>query len=120
MYKNYVKNYNELNEQIVELSKNIPEVLSSFASLNKAGIKDGTLDQKTKELVALGIAIALRCDGCIAYHAHDSVKAGATEKEVAEIVGVSVMMGGGPAVVYGAEALGAVRQFVAEEIKEHG
>lgn len=65
----------------------------------------------TKELIALAISIAVHCDGCIAYHVHDALAAGASRQEVAETIGVAVMMGGGPAVIYGAQALEAVGQF---------
>ena len=61
--------------------------------------------------MALAIAIAIRCEGCIAYHVHDAIAAGATREEIAETIGVAVMMGGGPAAVYGAEALEAAGQF---------
>jgi AhpD family alkylhydroperoxidase len=60
---------------------------------------------------ALGIGIAARCDGCIAYHVHDALKAGASRKEIVETIGVAVLMGGGPAAVYGTEAFAALNQF---------
>ena len=63
--------------------------------------------------MALAIGIAVHCEGCVTYHVHDAVKAGATAQEVAETIGVAVMMGGGPAVVYGTEALEALAQFQA-------
>ena len=64
-----------------------------------------------EELVALGISVAVRCDPCIAYHAKAAVKAGATEAEVAETLGLAVYMGAGPSAMYAAKALEAVRQF---------
>lgn len=76
---------------------------------------DGVLSAKVKELIALGIAITVRCDGCIAFHVHDALEAGASRKEVAETIGVAVLMGGGPSVVYGSEALEALEQFEAEK-----
>jgi AhpD family alkylhydroperoxidase len=74
---------------------------------------EGALSTKVKELIALAIAITVRCDGCIAYHVHDARKAGATRQELVETIGVAVMMGGGPSVMYGAEALEALNQFEA-------
>ncbi|THH37464.1 carboxymuconolactone decarboxylase family protein [Aliishimia ponticola] len=68
---------------------------------------EGALSTKVKELIAFGIAISVRCDGCIAHHSQAVVKAGATRAEVAEMIGVAILMGGGPASVYGAEALRA-------------
>jgi AhpD family alkylhydroperoxidase len=70
---------------------------------------------KIKELIALGIGIAVRCDGCIAYHVHDALRAGATHQEIVETIGVAVLMGGGPAAMYGSEALEALEQFEATE-----
>ena len=62
-------------------------------------------------LIALGIAIAVRCDGCIAFHVHDAIRAGASNEEMAETIGVAILMGGGPAVMYGCDALEAMKQF---------
>jgi AhpD family alkylhydroperoxidase len=73
--------------------------------------KPGQLDAKTKELMALAIAIAMRCEGCIVYHVRAAAKHGATREQVAETIGVAVEMGGGPATVYGAEALAAFDQL---------
>jgi AhpD family alkylhydroperoxidase len=69
------------------------------------------LSTNANELIALAIRIAVHCDGCIAYHVHAALKAHATRREIAETIGVAVMMGGGPSVVYGCEALEAVEQF---------
>ncbi|MCL4854374.1 MAG: carboxymuconolactone decarboxylase family protein [Bryobacteraceae bacterium] len=88
--------------------------MAGFAALHTAAVADGALNTKTKELIALGIAIGVRCDGCISYHVHDAIMAGATRAEVVETIGISVLMGGGPAMVYGAEALDALEQFESE------
>ena len=64
-----------------------------------------------QELIALGIAITVRCDGCISFHVHDAMAAGASAEEIAETVSVASLMGGGPSVVYGIEALQALSQF---------
>lgn len=109
--KNYPQNYQQLLRLLQDLSGQIPETMQGFSGLHKAALKDGELSTKTKELIALGIAITSRCDGCIAFHIHDALEAGAKEQEVLEAIGVAVMMGGGPAVVYGCEALAALRQF---------
>jgi AhpD family alkylhydroperoxidase len=85
--------------------------MSGFARLHSSAVGDGVLSGKTKELIALAIAVAVRCDGCISYHVHDALGAGATREEMAEAIGVAILMGGGPAMVYGAEALEAVDQF---------
>lgn len=111
MIKDYLKNYNELTQLMGELGTKIPSTMRAFNDLHKAGTEDGALTTKTKELIALGIAIAVRCDGCIAFHVKDALGSGASSDEIMETIGVSVMMGGGPAVVYGCEAMEALRQF---------
>lgn len=78
----------------------------------------GVLDSKTKELIALGIAITVRCDGCIAFHVNEALKSGATSNEILETIGVAVLMGGGPSVVYGCEAMEALNQFIVLEQNE--
>jgi AhpD family alkylhydroperoxidase len=111
MMREYPKLRTELQQLAVKLSKEIPGTMSGFSSLHKAALADGALTKKSKELIALGIAIAACCDGCIAYHVHDSIKAGASRQEVTEAIGVAILMGGGPAMVYGCEALAALEQF---------
>lgn len=89
----------------------IPEVYAAFGALSDAAMKPGALDTKTKELIALAIAITRECDGCMASHARTAARAGASEAEVAEMIGVAVLMNGGPATVYGPRALAAFREF---------
>lgn len=88
-----------------DLAEAIPGPTSAFGRLVMEATDDGALTVKTKELIAFAIAIAVRCDGCIAHHAEAVLKAGATRQEVAEMIGVAILMGGGPASVYGVEAL---------------
>ncbi len=111
MIKDYSKNYNDLTRLMGELGTKIPSTMKAFSDLHNASIENGALTTKTKELIALGIAITVRCDGCIAFHVKDSLKAGANSEEIMETIGVAVMMGGGPAVVYGCEAMEALKQF---------
>ncbi len=87
--------------------------MGAFEQLHISDTGDGVLNKKAKELIALGIAITVRCDGCIAFHVHDALKSGATSNEIEETIGVAVFMGGGPAVVYGWETLEALQQFAA-------
>ena len=109
--KNFPEHYKELNSWMEKLGLAIPEVMQGFGALHQASIKPGALDSKTKELIALGIAITVRCDGCITYHVHDAMKAGASREEIAETISVAILMGGGPSVVYGIEALQALGQY---------
>jgi len=109
--KNYQKHYKELVQSMQEIGEQAPLTMKGFADLHHASTADGEVSKKTKELIALGIAICVRCDGCIAFHVHDALRAGATQAEIVETVGVAILMGGGPAMVYGCEALEAVKQF---------
>lgn len=94
------------------LSQNIPEVMKAFMSTTKAGGgKEGALDVKTKELIAIAIAVANRCDGCIGFHTKTLVELGITEQELAEALGVAIYMGGGPSVMYAANTMGAFKEF---------
>ncbi|MBK9207683.1 MAG: carboxymuconolactone decarboxylase family protein [Anaerolineales bacterium] len=88
--------------------------MAGFGELHKQSMMDGVLSAKVKELIALAIAITVRCDGCIAYHVHNALHAGATRPEIVESIGVAVMMGGGPSTIYGSEALLALDQFEKE------
>jgi len=101
----------QLAPQGRELKALIPGVYDGFAQLHTAAFADGSLDRKTKELLALAIAIAVRCDGCIASHARGAALNKATEAEVAETIGVAISMSGGPGTIYGPRALAAFRDF---------
>ena len=111
MAENYPELYERLRALMGRLGHETPAVMRGFGALHTASTTDGALPRKTKELMALAIGIAVHCDGCIAYHVHDALGAGASREEVLETIGVAVMMGGGPSVVYGCEALEAVDQF---------
>jgi AhpD family alkylhydroperoxidase len=89
----------------------IPDVYQSYAAMAGAAMKPGAIDAKTKELIAIGIAISLRCDGCIAAHARAASKAGASREEVAEAIGVAILLNGGPGTVYGPRAFDAFCEF---------
>jgi AhpD family alkylhydroperoxidase len=88
-----------------------PEAMKAFAGLSVAATATKALDAKTKELIALAIGIAVHCDGCVAYHTRAAWKHGASRQEVTETVATALYMGGGPAAVYGADALRAYDEF---------
>lgn len=113
MGKQHPENYAHLKMLMGKLGAEIPGPMGGFGKLHKTAIADGALTPRIKELIALGIAITVRCDGCIAFHVHDALQAGATRDEITETIGVAVLMGGGPAVMYGCEALEAIDQFEA-------
>ena len=92
----------------------IPQVHAGYKELHDSALAPGALDAKTKELIALAIAVSKECDGCISAHAHAAVQHGARPAEAAEAIGVTFLMNGGPATVYGARAFDAFKEFYAE------
>ena len=101
----------ELLEAQRRLREAIPEVLDGYSAMQRAVMVEGALPVKVKELIALAIAATRECDGCIAAHARGAARAQATEAEVAEAMGVVVMMNGGPGTVWGPRAAAAHREF---------
>lgn len=110
-----MKEYKQVTADIVEymgqLRKVVPEPMNAFTQLAKAAVQPGALDEKTKELIALAIGVAGHCDGCIGFHVKASIRLGASRQEVAETLAVAVYMGGGPSLMYAADALRAYDQF---------
>ena len=96
----------------------IPRVYAGYKELHDSALAPGALDTKTKELIALAIAVSKECDGCIAAHAHAAVEHGASPAEAAEAIGVTFLMNGGPATVYGARAFDAFKEFFAERAEQ--
>ena len=94
-----------------ELRRAIPDVYKGFGELHKAAFTPGELDVKTKELIALAIGVVEGCDGCIASHAQAAARAGASRQEAAEAIGVTFLMKGGPATIYGPRAYDAFCEF---------
>lgn len=90
------------------------DVMKGFSSMAGAALKAGALDTKTKELLAVGISVAIRCDPCIAFHTEAALRQGATRAEVLETVGLAIYMGAGPSAMYAARALDAYDHFAAE------
>ena len=101
----------EIREPYQEVQEAVPGVASGYAEMHKAAMGEGELPAKMKELIALAIAITRECDGCIAAHARGAARRGATAAEVAEMVGVAIMMNGGPGTVWGPRALAAFHEF---------
>jgi AhpD family alkylhydroperoxidase len=114
MKTNYIDTHNYLEQRLAQLGREIPGPMTGFARLHRKSMADGALRSAEKEMMALAISIVVGCDGCIAYHVHDAVGAGATRAELLETVGVAVLMGGGPGSIYAAHALDAIEQFLAE------
>ena len=109
--KNYPQIVSDISANLKTLHNDIGPTLQGFSAMAKAATKSGALDKKTKELIALYIGVANRCDGCIGFHTEALVKLGASRAEVEEALGMAVYMGGGPALMYAADAIGAFEQF---------
>ena len=111
MPKNYIDVTTDISEYVKQLKAIIPDTMKGFYEMSGAATKNAALDKKTKEFVALAIGVATRCDGCIGFHAKALADLGATREEFAEVLGMSVYMGGGPSLMYAADALRAFDQF---------
>ncbi len=101
----------ELRGPARALREHIPEVIAAYGDLHAASFAGTALDAKTKELIALAIAVTRQCDGCIAAHAKGAAREAATAEEVAEALGVAIMMNGGPGTVYAPRAFAAFQEF---------
>lgn len=102
---------NELKSLLGEMADAVPEVLDAFGRLQQATFKEGALDVKTKELIALGIAISQSCDGCIAWHNAALKRLDTPLDEIAEVAAVAVEMGGGLALHPASKAIAGYKQF---------
>ena len=97
------------------LREAIPDVYAAYKAQHTAAIAgDGALPTKVRELIALAIAVSKQCDGCVAAHARGAAQGGATRQEVAEAIGVAILMNGGPATVWGPRAFAAFEEFAGE------
>ena len=113
MTKTYRDITRSVSSSIAKLRADIPDVMKGWAALAHPALADGALDKKTKELIALALGVASHCDACLGYHAAALVKLGATRAEVEEALGVAIYMGGGPSLMYAADALVAWEEFSA-------
>ena len=100
-----------VSARLATLRSGTPDVMKSFGNLGRAAMADGALTAKTKELMALALGVAARCDPCIGYHVQALVKLGASRQELDETLGVAVYMGGGPSLMYAANAIAAFDEF---------
>ena len=100
----------ERNSRTLASSK--PTLMEAFWRLHKKAVVSDALDTKTKELIALAVSVATRCDDCISHHTYDALEAGATREEIADALGVAILMCGGTGVVYASHAIEAVDQFL--------
>jgi AhpD family alkylhydroperoxidase len=115
MSKDYKDIIGDISAYTAELRKTIPEVMQGFGSMAKAATQTKAIDEKTKELIALALGVAAHCDGCLGFHGKALARLGATREEVSEALGMAIYMGGGPSLMYAADALRSFDQFVAAQ-----
>lgn len=102
-----------ISAELGRLRGEIPDALHAFSALGKAACAEGALDKKTKELIAVALSVAARCDPCVGFHTQALVKLGATRAELAETLAMAVYMGGGPSLMYAAKTSAAFDEFSA-------
>lgn len=101
----------DISTQLAKIRKEMPEVMAGFSALSQAATKDGALNKKSKELIAMALAVANHCQGCIGFHAQALIKLGTSREELLETLSMAVYMGGGPSLMFAAEALEAFEEF---------
>lgn len=114
MSKEYKSIIGDIGAYTKELHKLIPETMAGFSAMAKGATQTKALDEKTKELIALALGVAGHCDGCLGFHTRTLAKLGATREEVGDALAMAIYMGGGPSLMYAADALRAFDQFKAE------
>ncbi|MCB2049972.1 MAG: carboxymuconolactone decarboxylase family protein [Novosphingobium sp.] len=110
-FKDWPAMAKSMNPAVGELHKSAPGAMKAFHDMGAAALESGALDTKTKELMAVAISVAVRCDPCVTYHVAAAQRAGATREELAETVGLAIYMGAGPSAMYAAQALEAFDQW---------
>ena len=111
MTKSYRQITRSVGASLAKLRKDEPDLMKGFAALAEAATRDGALPLKTKELIALALGVAGHCDACLGFHLQTLIKLGATRSEIEETLGVAVYMGGGPSLMYAADALKAFEEL---------
>ena len=117
MHKNWPELTTQMSGALREVRGGAPEVMKGFSALARAALEPKALDTQTKELIALAISVATRCDACVGFHAEAAVRQGATRDEVMETMGMAIYMGAGPSVMYAAQAVEAFDQFKAKALQ---
>lgn len=111
MEKSFAHITTEINRGVVALRKSAPDAMAGFSALSRGALKAGALSEQYKELIALTIGVAGHCEGCIGFHAKSLVRLGVPREQVMEALAVAVYMGGGPALMYAADAVHAFDEF---------
>ena len=111
MSKSFKEITQDIKQMLTPFRKEAKEPMAGFDAMAKAAMSAGVLSELHKELIATGIAVSTRCDGCIGFHVKSLVHLGATREQVNEMLAVAVYMGGGPSLMYAAEVLRAFEEF---------
>lgn len=111
MSKSFVQITTDVSKALATLHKENTETMQGFSAMAKASLKDGALTELQKELIALAIAVTQRCDACIGFHVKALIRLGASREQIMETLGVCTYMGGGPALMYAAEAVRALDEM---------
>jgi AhpD family alkylhydroperoxidase len=111
MAKNFRERTNSVTASLRKFRADLPDVMKGFGALAQSTMRDGALDHKTKELIALCLGVAGHCDACIGFHVQALLKLGTTRAEIEEALAVAVYMGGGPSLMYAADALSAFEEL---------
>ena len=111
MIKQWAEHTDDIKALMRTMRGDTPNVMKAFSGLAQAALAPQALDAKSKELIALGISVAIRCDDCIGFHVKAALDHGATRAEIVETLGMAIYMGAGPSVMYATHALEAYEQF---------
>lgn len=109
----YIDLTRSISAELAQLRTEMPDTLRGFSALAKGATQNGALDKKTKELIAIALSVAARCDPCIGFHVQTYVQLGGTRAELADALGMAVYMGGGPSLMYAAKTSAAFDEFSA-------
>jgi AhpD family alkylhydroperoxidase len=111
--KSFVQITQDVSKALESLRAEAPETMQGFSAMARGALKDGALSTLQKELIALAVGVAARCDACIGFHVKELIRLGVTREQFMETLGVVVYMGGGPNLMYAAEAIRAYDEFSA-------
>ena len=111
MSKSFVQITTDVSKALATLRKEIPDTMQGFSAMAKSSLQDAALSELHKELIALAIAVSQRCDACIGFHIKALLSLGASREQIMETLAVCTYMGGGPGLMYAAEAVRAYEEM---------
>ncbi len=111
MNVSYMEHLQNIKRVMGTMMRELQGPMGAFGKMHQSVMAEGALSPKVKELIALGVSINAKCEGCIAQHVYDAMKAGATREEIVETIGITMLMGGAPGFIHGTKALDALEEF---------